>query len=182
MPKIKKVKPVKPVHIKDPKKVLAGKARAAKSLRVGGKFTSNEFLEKIKIDAESVGAKDAYKFFLQNENEYAALYNTPMLTASKDITDLKKVIVNYNGTIFKNNKEVKKATAIKSLVSLNQYLKIEHNVVACWAQIEMSLAGKLNINVPSIAMIEKRIEDGEDIESIMEDYDYTIISSNPDAE
>ena len=105
-----------------------------------------------------------------------------MLTASKDITDLKKVIVNYNGTIFKNNKEVKKATAIKSLVSLNQYLKIEHNVVACWAQIEMSLAGKLNINVPSIAMIEKRIEDGEDIESIMEDYDYTIISSNPDAE
>ena len=177
MSKIPRKKAAKPIHIKDPQKVAAGKARAANAYRMGGKYIGKEVIQKIEQDAKEAGAKDAFAFFMQNQREYETVYNSMMLTTPKDFYKLKKEIRAYNGVTYKNNVKVKKATVIQALNTLNQYLKIEHEVVAFWLPMEISLTGKLNINIPSIAQIQKRLQDGEDISDIMDNEGISVIIS-----
>ena len=94
-------------HIKDPKKVLAGKARAAKSLRIGGKFTSNKFFKEIKEQAEQAGVKNVFDYFRQNESEYSALYDKWLqATEYYDYTFI-NFIKDYTGTIYFNGRKNK---------------------------------------------------------------------------
>lgn len=165
--------------IKDHKKVAAGKARAAKSIRIAGRYASRDFIEKVKEDAETVGAKDPFQFYLQNQNQYEDIYREDMLTTNREFHNIKKEIANYKGKIFKNGKQVKKSTAIKAINSLNQYLKSEHDIVAWWEKISLSLSGTLKFELPSVADIEKEIEEGGEIEDVLEGYGITAIASNP---
>lgn len=163
--------------MKDPKKVAAGKARAAKSLRIDGKFTTNKFFEAVELDAKATGVKDTFAFFLQNEKLYQKVYETPMLSFTKNSETLRTALSEYDGRIFKNGKEVKASTAKKSVAELNRYLLNEHDVVAFYLKPEISLNGKMKIKVPSVKELIKRIKNGEDIDEILDEYDITPIRS-----
>lgn len=169
-----------PGRVKDPKKVAAGKARAAQSVRIEGRFTSNEFFQRVQSDADATGAKDAFQYFLQNEKVYEQMYKAVQTTTKKDLNSAKKYIKEFKGKVYKNNKEVTKGTLINSLTQLNQYLKSEHDIVAFWQNLELTgFEGKLNIKVPSVKEIEQRIEDGEEIADIMEEEGIDVIESEP---
>lgn len=168
-----------PGYVKDPRKVAAGKARAKSSLRIEGKFTTNKFLEKVTKDAVATGLKekDVFMFFQQHEKQYSAVYEKDMLTTQRNGDQLKRDIAGYDGKIFKNGTHVKAATAIKAIAELNRYLRGEHDVVAFHLKPGLTLNGKMSIKIPSVAEIRRRIEDGEDIEDIMDEYNVTVIRS-----
>lgn len=161
---MKKKKPAITAHIKvkDPKKVAAGKARAAKAIRVNGKFTENAFLEEITRIAEMQGVKDPYDFYRQNEAIYERMYKMESFTTVRDTGKIKQDIKGYNGKIVKNGKEVKKASAIKSMNALNQYLKIEHSVVAWGEKVGLTMFGKMSLNIPTPAQVEMAMENYDD--------------------
>lgn len=181
MSKAKKQHPKEkaPPRVKDEKKVLAGKARALKSIRIDGKFTTNAFLEKITQDAQDSGVKDPYQFFLQAQNEYEEMYRNEELTPKRDFEKLRAAFKGFTGDTYKNGKKVKAATVIKALDELNQYLMVEHQVVNFKAKLHLGLfSGKLKINIPSPAKIKKMINEGEDFGDFMEDqFDVYIIKS-----
>ena len=166
-------------RIKDPKKVAAGKARAASSLRVNGRFTTNKFLDKVKSDAIATGVKekDVFDFFIQNESAYAAIYSAEMITTNRNIEQLKRDFRSYDGNIVKNGRLVKKETALKSISELNRYLRGEHEIVSFHLKPGLSLNGKMYIKLPSVREIMHRVEDGEDIDDIMDEYGITTIRS-----
>lgn len=168
-------------RIKDPKKVLAGKARAAQSLRVDGKFTSNSFFEHVKNDAATKGITGTavFDYYIQNEKEYVETYQTEMLTPNLSFYDIKKKVKTYNGTIKMNGRTVKKATVIKAINTLNQYLRGEHNAVDFYFKIKMSLDGKMSVEMPSAAVLKKILDNGDELEMVMEEYGITVIISDP---
>jgi hypothetical protein len=171
-----------PVKVKDPKKVAAGKARAAKVLRVGGKFTSNNFFEKVQSDVEASGIKptpqNVIRFYQQAERQYTAVYekmNIPVTrNEDKFLSDLKT----YKGRVQKNGKEIKAATLRENIRLMGQYLRTEHDVVTFYLQPLVNLQGKLNLRFPSITEIQNRLDDGEELEDIMDEYDITIVVSS----
>lgn len=149
-------------HIKDPKKVKAGKARAAKSLRIGGRFTSNEFFHDVEKQAKEAGVKDVFKFFEQNENEYAQLYSTWMqATEFFDYTFL-NLIKNYSGHIIVNDRPNTNGTALQKLLKFNQYLKNVWQVVAWSIMPFIKLAGGLKFTLPVDSEMEEY--EGKDLE------------------
>ena len=171
-----------PVKIKDPKKVAAGKARAAKVLRVGGKFTSNNFFEKVQADVEASGIKptpqNVIRFYQQAEKQYNAVYekmNVPVTrNEDKFLSDLKT----YKGKVQKNGREIKAATLRENIRLMGQYLRVEHDVVTFYLQPLVSLNGKLNLRFPTVKEVQDRLDDGEELEEIMEEYDITIVISS----
>lgn len=139
----------KEIRVKDPKKVAAGKARAAKSLRIDGRFTSNEFFHDVEQQAKSAGVKDVFLFFKQNENEYKELYSTWMqATEYFDYTFL-NLIKNYTGQIIINGRENTVGTALQKLLKFNQYLKNNHNVVSWSIMPYLKLSGGLKFTLPA---------------------------------
>ena len=93
---------IKVVHIKDPKKVLAGKARAATSVRVGGKFTTNIFLQEVEKLAKDAGANDPFSFYLQNEVQLSQLYDKAELSTNQNYDSIRKAVKNFKGNVYKN--------------------------------------------------------------------------------
>lgn len=166
-------------YVKDPRKVKAGQARAQKSLRIDGKFTTNIFLERVTKDAVATGVKerDVFRYFQQHERVYAATYSKDMLTTQRNGDQIKRDLKNYDGKIFKNGTHVKAATAIKAVAELNRYLRGEHDVVAFHLKPGLSLNGKMKINLPSVAELRRRLDEGEDLEDILDEYGITAISS-----
>lgn len=162
---------------KDPKKVAAGKARAAKSLRIDGKFTSNKFFEKVQSDAAAAGVKDTFRFFQQTEKQYAKVYEKMNLPVTRNEDKFLNDLKNYSGKVYKNGKEIKATTLRENMRRMGQYLRAEHDVVTFFVQPLVNLNGKMNIRFPSIKEVEDRLEDGEDLEDIFDDYDITIIIS-----
>lgn len=149
-------------YIKDEKKVLAGKARAAKSLRINGRFTTNIFLEQVTRDAETAGTKNVMAYYRQHESVYTKLYEKEMLTTRKNQQQIEIMVDEFTGITLKNYKQVKKETIYYSMANTNQYLRNEFNVVYWEATTYISLNGKLNVMIPSPAMIKKEI--GEDVD------------------
>lgn len=169
-----KKKAIKIQKAKDPKKVAAGKARAAKSLRIGGRFTSNEFFNDVKEQAESAGVKDVFKFFEQNENEYAQLYNTWMQAAEYFDYTFLNLIKDYSGTIIVNGRENTNGTALQKLLKFNQYLKNNHSVVSWSLKPYLKLSGGLKFDLPTDEQMD---ENGNDIEEFLEGEGIRIIIS-----
>ena len=124
----KKATPV--VKVKDPKKQKAGKARAAKSLRINGRFTSNRFLEDITDRAVKSGYKNPYDYFRENEAELSALYDKWMEGVDTYDYRFMQEVRDFKGAIIVNDREVKKSTALLKIMAMNQVLKIDHNVAA----------------------------------------------------
>lgn len=164
----------KTTHIKDPKKVAAGKARAAKSLRIGGRFTSNEFFNDVKKQAEQAGVKDVLTFYKQNENEYQALYSTWMQSAEYFDYTFINILKDYTGTIIINGREVTAGTAIQKILKFNQFLKNNHSVVSWSIKPYLKLSGGLKFDLPTDEQME---ENGEDIEDFLEGKGFRIIIS-----
>jgi len=167
-------------HIKDPKKVAAGKARAAKSLRIGGKFTSNKFFEDIKRQADEAGVKDVFKFFEQNENEYIALYGNWMQAAEYPDYTFINFVKDYDSKLIVNDRENTNGTALQKLLMFNQYLKINHSVVAWFIQPFIKLAGGLKFTLPNNTTLDE-YEDLESLEDylISEHYIRIVVSEKP---
>lgn len=170
-----KKKSIKPVKIKDPKKVAAGKARAAKSLRIGGRFTSNKFFEDVKEQAEEAGVKNVFKFFEQNENEFISLYSEWMQSAEYFDYTFLNLLKNYTGKIFVNDRENTNGTALQKLLKFNQYLKNNHDVVSWSIMPYIKLSGQLKFNLPTDEEMDDY--DSEGLEDILENYGMKIIIS-----
>lgn len=166
-------------YIKDPAKVAAGQTRAKKSLRIDGRFTTNKFLDRVTQDAKATGVKekDVFKYFEQHERVYARTYEKEMITTQRNGDQIKRDIRGYDGSVFKNGHKVKAATAIKAVAELNRYLRGEHDVVAFHLKPALSLNGKMNLKIPSVAEIRRRVEEGEELEDILDEYGITAISS-----
>ena len=157
---------------KDPKKVAAGKARAAKAIRIDGKYASKEFVEVLKKDAELAGVKPdkVFEFFLQNEKEYIENAEMFKLTTFRNYEQIRTDLKNYKGTIIYNGRKVKKATAILNLSMLNQYLITEHEFYTFWCTYEKKINGQIKLTVPTIKQIKKMIEEEEmTIDEIMKE-------------
>jgi len=169
----KKVTPV--VKVKDPKKVAAGKARAAKSLRVNGRFTTNKFLEEITEKAQLSGVKNVKKYFQQNEKELTALYTEWM--EGVQIYDYKfmQLIREYTGALIVDGRQNTIATALRKTMSLNQFLRVEHNVVAWHITPLIKLDGQLKFDIPENELMEDM--DTEQLEEFLENYRIGIIIS-----
>lgn len=165
-------------RIKDPKKQAAGRARAAKSLRIDGRFTSNKFLQTVTEDAQDAGAKDVFKFFEQREKLYQKVYEKMNIALTRNEDKLKHDLKHYKGRVFKNGREVKAATLQKNVSQLGSYLRNEHSVVTFYLQPLININGKLSVNMPTVAEIERRLEEGESIEEIFEEYGITLVTSS----
>ena len=157
-----KKKAIKIQKAKDPKKVAAGKARAAKSLRIGGRFTSNEFFNDVKEQAEAAGVKDVFNFFYQNENEYAQLYNSWMQAAEYFDYTFLNLIKDYTGQITVNDRVNTNGTALQKLLRFNQYLKNNWSVVAWSIMPFIKLSGQLKFTLPS----DEEMDEHEELESL----------------
>lgn len=153
-----------PVRKKDPKKVKAGKARASKSLRIGGRFTSNKFFEDVEKQAKEAGAKDVFKFFEQNENEFIQLYDTWMQASEYYDYTFLNLIKDYSGTITINGRHNTNGTALQKLLKFNQYLKNNHSVVAWSIMPFLKLTGQLKFTLPA----DQEMDEYEDLESLEE--------------
>lgn len=163
---------------KDPKKVAAGKARAAKSLRIDGKFTTNDFFKKVQSDAKEAGAKDTFAFFRQAEKQYAKVYEKMNMPVTRNEDKFLHDLQNYTGKVFKNGREVKAATLRENMRLVGQYLRTEHNVVTFYVQPLVNLNGKMNLRFPTVAEVKRRIDEGEEIDEIMDEYNVTIVVSS----
>lgn len=169
--------------IKDPKKVAAGMARAAKAIRVGGKFTTNIFLQEVEKLAKDSGATDPFRFYLQNEKQLSNLYQKEELSTNQNYDSIRRAVKNFKGKIFKNGREVKKATMLKSLSEFNQILKSEYDVVNFYQKIKLGFTGKLKIEIPTRKEVEKAAEIYESItEMFEEEFDIGVIISDPKSE
>jgi len=160
MPSKKKIQ--KP---KNPKKVAAGEARAKKALRINGRFTSNEFYQDVKQQAEQAGVKDVFSFFNQHEKEFSDLYSTWMQASEYFDYAFLNIVKEYSSTIFVNERQNTNGTALQKLLSFNQYLKNNHNVVAWSIMSYIRIAGGLKFTLPSDVDMDKY----SDLESL-EDY------------
>jgi len=170
----KKITPV--VKVKDPKKVAAGKARAAKSLRVNGRFTTNKFLEEITEKAQLSGVKNVKKYFQQNEKELTALYTEWM--EGVQIYDYKflQTIRDYNGKLIVNGRENTMGTALKKVISLNQFLRVQHNVVSWNITPMLKMDGQLKFDLPEDTDGLEDL-DTEELEDLLSSYGINIIIS-----
>lgn len=168
-----------PIQKKDPKKVLAGKARAAKAIRIGGKYASKEFIEQLKQDADLAGVpeKNIYQFFLQNEKEYTANAQSFKLTTTRNYEQIITDLRGYKGQIIYNGRKVLKSTAIRNLSMLNNYFKTEHDFYKWWVRYEKKINGQIRLSVPTIKQIEKHIEEGGELEEILEENDLEFIQN-----
>lgn len=168
----------KQIRVKDPKKVLAGKARAAKSLRVDGKFTSNSFFERIKKDADFNQVKDVFAFFLQREKKYTTLYYKEQLGTTKNEDQFLHAIENYKGKVICNGKEITRNLMREEIRLMGIYLRTEQNAVTFHTDFSLRLEGKLNLRFPTIDEIKSRLEGGEKISGILKEFGITIIASD----
>ena len=170
----KKATPV--VKVKDPKKVAAGKARAAKSLRVNGRFTTNKFLEEITEKAQLSGVKNVKKYFQQNEEELTALYTEWM--EGVQIYDYKflQTIRDYNGKLIVSGRENTMGTALKKVMSLNQFLRVQHNVVSWNITPMLKMDGQLKFDLPEDTDGLEDL-DTEELEDLLNSYGINIIIS-----
>lgn len=174
--KKKPTKIKKAAHIKDPKKVAAGKARAAKSLRIGGKFTSNKFFEEIKQQAKEAGAKDVFKYFQQNENEYTTLYDNWLQAAEYFDYTFINLIKDYKGKIYVNGRENSNGTALAKILKFNQYMKNNHSVISWSIMPYIKLSGAIKFNLPTDEELDQN-ETAEDVEDFLSIEDIKIIIS-----
>lgn len=170
---MKNKKPIKKSSVKNvaknPKKVLAGKARAAKAIRVRGRFTSNQFLDYVSEKAKISGYKNPFQFFLENEISLTKQFENGSQTSTRNSGQIKKDMKKYKGKIILNGREVKKATALKNIQQLVSKLKMETTAVDFYVQYNLTFDGKMKIKIPTAAQIQKLIDTDEDIFDQIED-------------
>lgn len=174
----KKHIPQKKSHKKDPKRVLAGKARAAKSLRVDGRFTTNKFFEAVKKDADFSGVKDVFKFFLQAEKEYIALYFEEKITFNVNEDALMKRLAKFSGSIYVNKKRVSKATAVKGVAEIGNYLRNEHSVHTFYLLPYITLAGTMGYKLPSVDEFIEQYKKNPSVDFVAKKYGLALIYSD----
>ena len=164
-----------PGYIKDEKKVLAGKARAQKSLRVEGRFISTKFEEGLKKDMEQLGIplSQAQRYLQQNENTYKELYLNEQLSIENNFEQLRHNINTTENTIFFNGRKVKKITALKYIAELKRYLGTEYDYWNFRVRFSTTLAGRLTISLPRPGELDKLDLTDEEIQEYLED-DYGI--------
>lgn len=152
---------------KDPKKVLAGKARAQKAIRVNGRFVSKKFSDKIKEFAEISGYSDPYKYYLQNKTEIDTIFKQGYLTNNRNTGQLHKDLKGYQGEVTNKGKVIKAETMRRKIRDLNNFLKNQYNINAVdfYTRYKIGLDGeRIDFNFPDISEV---------VEALGEDYDFS---------
>jgi hypothetical protein len=166
-------------YIKDPKKVAAGKARAAKSIRIKGQFVKPDFVKEVELLSQASGVNDAFKYFLQNEKMLTEKYFTMEEKTNRNADQIRMDVKKYKGKIIKNGKTVKAGTVVKAIAELGQYLENEHDLYNIfYLRPSLSMDGRMTINIPSVAEVRRRIEEGEYLEDIMNEYEIGIMKND----
>lgn len=169
-------KPVKEVRIKDPKKVAAGKARAASAIKdSGGRYvpkilvnevtkillaTKGQDVSKIAADQTKkitalmadakVSAKEVAAFYKQNKEIFEDVINNGELTGTpRNSNQLTKSLEDYKGVIEVNGKQTTAAKAKYKLMQFKQYLSANINVVDFTIQPQLSFDGKMKLEIPN---------------------------------
>jgi len=151
-------------------KVLGGKNKAAKAVRIEGKFVSNEFIDNtdFKGVAKAAGYKDVNELFNKDREIYEAaknLYNSDFGVPVKyGAEETIYKISNFKGSIFINGKEYTKAKAIKRLDDFDKQLKRSQDIyyTEFWATYKKG-GGEIHFTLPSI----ERVKD-MDLEELLE--------------
>lgn len=156
---------------KDPKKVAAGKARAAKALRIGGKFISNKFSEGVKKDmqAANIPLSQAQRFLEQNESVYRESYFMERESMERNYEQFLHDIAKTDNTIYLNGRKVKKATVIKRLSELKRYFGTEFDYWNFRGHYTTSMEGKMRITLPSSKELDEMELTDEQIKDFLED-------------
>lgn len=190
---MKKVKSIP--HIKDPKKVAAGKARAANAIKDNnGRYVSKILYNEIskivlatkghdvsKISGEQtqkitslmseakVTAKEVKNLYEKKPVIFEAMINEGSITGTnKNSYQLEKSIGNFSGNIFINGEEKTQAEAKLSLVKFKQYLSTNINVVDFTIKPKLSFDGKMILNIPDVKDLMKHLKEYFGVNTIKE--------------
>lgn len=156
-------KPLKATHIKDPKKVLAGKARASQAIRIDGKLTTNDFLQSVREDAARAGVKDPFKYFLNNEIKYTQEYKALDLQPYKNFERIDSVLKQFKGKTFLNGKAVNRGEFELRYAELTQMLKSEFDVVEASHKIRIGLLSRnIAVELPTVEELQDFMESVKD--------------------
>jgi len=183
----------KSTHIKDPKKVAAGKARAANAIKdSSGRYVSRILYNEIakitlavkgidvsKISGEQtqkitslmseakVSAKEVKNLYENNPVIFEAMINEGKITGTnKNSNQLEKSISDYTGQIIINGEERTQAEAKKDLMSFKQYITANFSVVDFTIKPSLSFDGKMILNIPDVKEILKHLKEHFELSSI----------------
>jgi len=186
-------------HIKDPKKVAAGKARAASAIKdSSGRYVSRILYNEIakitlavkgvdvsKLSGEQtkkitslmseakVTAKDVKNLYEKNPVIFEDMINTGKITGTnKNSNQIEKSITDFTGTIYVNGKESTQAEAKRDLMHFKQYLNSTINVVDFTIKPKLSFDGKMYVDIPPVKDIMKFLKERFDVKTIAELSDY----------
>lgn len=190
---MKKPTPIK--HIKDPKKVAAGKARAASAIKdKQGKYISKLLYNEVarvalaikgndvsKINAEQntkiaammrdakVTAKEVKELYTNNPIAFESIIENGNITGvSRNSNQVEKSITDFTGIIHINGKEVSKAKAKKMLMEFKQYLSINLNVVDFTIRPILSFDGVMSYEIPDVKKLTMDVLEYFDLEHTSE--------------
>lgn len=180
-------------HIKDPKKVAAGKARAASAIKdSSGRYVSKILYNEIakislavkgvdvsKISAEQtkkitslmseakVTAKEVKNLYENNPVIFEAMINEGKITGTnKNSNQLEKSISDFSGDIYVNGKQRTQAEAKRDLMHFKQYLNTNINVVDFTIKPKLTFDGKMILNIPPLKDIMQHLKNAFDVKNI----------------
>lgn len=178
---------------KDPKKVAAGKARAAKAIRIDGKFTSNAFRNEVKRGAEMSAANkgktlpksfDLQSFLDEHLPQYEKLFHGSGLE-SLDLSDSKIIdtIQETNNTVYiretidgeTTDRRVSKEQAIYEVLKLEQILAVNLDTAGFSLRLTQMFDGRMILRMPTADEIEEfsNMEE-EDLHEALEEFGITV--------
>jgi hypothetical protein len=162
---------------KDPKKVAAGKARAAKAVRINGQFVTNFFKEELVKDAAAVGYTGKLQTFLdQHEIVYSNLYDTGELRAVSPKADstLFKEAAMYQGKLILRINGIDREVSLDELkyevLRIEQALMSNESCAGMAFKPILTFSGKMIVELPDVSEIDDMEGEGtgEDLSELME--------------
>lgn len=189
------MKTQKPIHIKNPKKVAAGKARAATAIKdKQGKYIGKFLYNEVARIALAIKGNDVTKVNADNTKEIAALMrnsgvstkevkelyeNNPIAFediiergnitgTSKNSNQTEKSIDNFKGDFYLNGMHVNKTKMKKALLDFKQFLSVNLNVVDFTLRPVLSYAGELHYNIPDIRKLIKGVMNYFEVDNVDE--------------
>lgn len=174
----------RPQKEKNPAKVAAGKARAAKGLRLGGKFVTKYFAEHIKETVETLGTNiDPQTFLNQNEQAYTDLYYSEGLrsAADKAATTIIKDSKNYSGKVFLNDEESNPDELAFKAMQFENFCYSNFNCAGISYKPVLTFDGKMKLQFPTLDELEECLESDtpdEDLQELAERYGIRLFVSD----
>lgn len=166
---------------KDPKKVAAGKARAAKALRdEGGRLTSNSFKDEVKKIADQTGlssGRSLQDFYLQNSEDISKYLSKGITSQNRYAISTidrtlhktsKDTFLYYDGETFKASPE----RIAYEMANFEQYCYSNRNATGVAWKKSRRGTGEPIVKIPDTG---EDVEEMDDIEFIEHCFDFGVI-------